>query len=337
MPLKRVRSKQVSRDPVDTSNGKLDDVQDVHSNEIIEEKPKNVRIRMRRPPRLQNMKTAVSNRRPSSSHHSSPRQKKHDPRESPVIKSIKRMRIRGREHPKDSDSPSSSSSTSSIEAQEGTTSRSSLRESSDLNYVDSSTLRSRFSSRPSVSSRTVPSSSILPRFTPRSRASDPSAPSSSSRRYQITTQRLVSKQFSPESSKPEITSASSSSTTESMPASASMSASSTTEEFTVSPAAHVIRYTLDSNEVTSELSISQDDVNNLVNDMNDPLQPQKLVSTFPMPSDVFSLATHALMKHSELPSVPEKTATEKPVAFLPTFVPKSKKRGRFILAAASNG
>lgn len=51
----------------------------------------------------------------------------------------------------------------------------------------------------------------------------------------------------------------------------------------------------------------------------------------------YSLATHALMKHSELPSVPEKTATEKSVAFLPTFVPKSKKRGRFILAAASNG
>ena len=242
------------------------------------------------------------------------------------------MRIRGRDHPKESDSPSSpsssssSSSVSSIDSKEGTTLKNSLRETSDLSYVDSSTLRSRFAARPAVSSRTVSTS----RFTPRNRVSDPSSPASSSRRYQITTQRLVSKQFTQESSKPEIGSTSSSpSTTESMPASAS--ASSTTEEFTVSPAAHVIRlrfcsvvrfenikglnrgaklfhhtqihayrsgyliihwsssirYTLDSNEVTSELSISQDDVNNLVNDFRDPLKPQKLVSTFPMPSDVF--------------------------------------------------
>ena len=154
------------------------------------------------------------------------------------------MRIRGRDHPKESDSPSSpsssssSSSVSSIDSKEGTTLKNSLRETSDLSYVDSSTLRSRFAARPAVSSRTVSTS----RFTPRNRVSDPSSPASSSRRYQITTQRLVSKQFTQESSKPEIGSTSSSpSTTESMPASASASASSTTEEFTVSPAAHVIR------------------------------------------------------------------------------------------------
>merc|ERR1712110_1256918 len=87
----------------------------------------------------------------------------------------------------------------------------------------------------------------------------------------------------------------------------------TTEIITISPDAHKIRFTLDSNEVTSELPV-----------LTQGPSASKLVSTFLVPDDVFSQATHTLMKdlHKN---------------FLPTQKPKKRQRGRFILAATSNG
>merc|ERR1719278_1003059 len=82
----------------------------------------------------------------------------------------------------------------------------------------------------------------------------------------------------------------------------------TTEIITISPDAHKIRFTLDSNEVTSELPI-----------LSRGPSASKLVSRFLVPDDVFSQATHTLMKDLEHKS------------FLPTQKPKKRKRGRFIL------
>ena len=49
----------------------------------------------------------------------------------------------------------------------------------------------------------------------------------------------------------------------------------------------------------------------------------------------FSLATHTLMRHTGgKVTEPPPTTSE---VFLPTFRPKKKKRGRFILAATSHG
>ena len=145
----------------------------------------------------------------------------------------------------------------------------------------------------------------------------------------------------------------------------------TTEKITISPNAHKISYTLNDSEyaeITSENPIVPvEDIsehNNIIKD--DPGEPiaQQLIMTIPVPDNMFSQATHHLMK-AKVKSVE---------TFLPTLVPlvrktppatvfhqvpifeagtkqteekkeeseeviadKPVKRGRYVLAATSNG
>merc|ERR1719431_1922765 len=137
----------------------------------------------------------------------------------------------------------------------------------------------------------------------------------------------------------------------------------TTEKITISPNAHKISYTLNDSDfmdiITSENPLMELEHNRL-----DQPVAQELISVVPIPDNMFSQATHQLMKA-------RKTSSE---TFLPTLVPLVKKtpstneahqvpifeagtkqpkqglgderevilpapvkRGRYILAATSNG
>merc|ERR1712154_43811 len=155
-------------------------------------------------------------------------------------------------------------------------------------------------------------STLRPRLSSRRKASLTYSQTSSFRKPEITTRRLA---LSTKGQTSEATESSSTSVTEASPRPASSEA-----PITVSPAAHIIRYTLDSSEVTSELSTKAE------TEQTENLTPraEKLVASMAIPSDIFSLATHTLMKHTSA------EVTDPPSeVFLPTFRPKKKKRGRF--------
>jgi len=158
-------------------------------------------------------------------------------------------------------------------------------------------------------------STLRPRLASRRKASLTYSQTSSFRKPEITTRRLAL------STRRQTSEATESSST-------SVTTASSEAPITVSPAAHIIRYTLDSSEVTSELSTKAE------TEQTENLTPraEKLVASMAIPSDIFSLATHTLMKHTSA------EVTDPPSeVFLPTFRPKKKKRGRFILAATSHG
>ena len=141
----------------------------------------------------------------------------------------------------------------------------------------------------------------------------------------------------------------------------------TTEKITISPNAHQISYTMNDSEYvdmsTPNPIVFVDDMPVVSNNLEDLPLAAELISTVPIPDNVFSQATHQLMKA-------KKTSSE---VFLPTLVPlvrktpsttlsnqvpifeagtkqseessedithkilESVKRGRYILAATSNG
>jgi len=259
------------------ANRRTSQPEEISSNEIadVDQGPRKFRLRMKRPPMFKASHKSSRHDvrgRPRSSHSKSGR-------DSPVIKSIKKMRIRGR----------SRGDEDSSEITEAVT-----------------TLRPRLSSRRKAS---LTSQSLA-----------------ALRRPEVTTGRLAS------STRRQSSEVSSTSTVTPVSTEPPSSPGSSKEAITVSPAAHIIRYTLDSSEVTSELSTKADTESQTEN-----LTPraEKLVASMAIPSDIFSLATHTLMKHTsgEVTDSPSPPFSE---AFLPTFRPK-KKRGRFILAATSHG
>merc|ERR1712032_345141 len=230
------------------ANRRISQPNEIGSNEIADvARPKQSRIRMKRPSMFKVAQKGPGVRgRPRPSHSG---------RDSPVFKSIKKMRIRNRNRGIED---------SSVEITEAFT--------PDISEAVS-TLRPRLASRRKASLTSQTSSSM------------------------------------------------------------SVTAASSEAPITVSPAAHIIRYTLDSSEVTSELSTNSE------MEQTENLTPraEKLVAPMAIPSDIFSLATHTLMKHTsaEVTDPPLPKASE---VFLPTFRPKKhKKRGRFILAATSHG
>merc|ERR1711971_693678 len=245
------------------ANRRISQPNEIGSNEIADiARPKQSRIRMKRPSMFKVAQKGPGVRgRPRPSHSG---------RDSPVFKSIKKMRIRNRNRGIED---------SSVETSEAFT--------PDISEAVS-TLRPRLSSRRQASLTSQTSSFRKPEIT--------------TRRLALSTRRQTS----------EATEASSMSVT----------SASSEAPITVSPAAHIIRYTLDSSEVTSELSTKAE------TEQTENLTPraEKLVASMAIPSDIFSLATHTLMKHTSA------EVTDPPSeVFLPTFRPKKKKRGRFIL------
>merc|ERR1719431_1359725 len=95
----------------------------------------------------------------------------------------------------------------------------------------------------------------------------------------------------------------------------------TTEKITISPNAHKISYTLNDSDfmdiITSEAPIMELEHNRL-----DQPVAQELISVVPIPDNMFSQATHQLMKA-------RKTSSE---TFLPTLVPLVKKKPSKILS-----
>jgi len=255
------------------ANRRISQPNEIGSNEIADvARPKQSRIRMKRPSLFKAAQKGPGVRgRPRPSHSG---------RDSPVFKSIKKMRIRNRNRGIED---------SSVEITEALT--------PDISEAVS-TLRPRLASRRKASLTSQTSSFRKPEIT--------------TRRLALSTRRQTSSEATESSS---VTSASSEA------------------PITVSPKAHIIRYTLDSSEVTSELSTRPE------MEQTENLTPraEKLVASMAIPSDIFSLATHTLMKHTstEVTDPPLPSASE---VFLPTFRPKKhKKRGRFILAATSHG
>ena len=217
------------------SNRRISQQDDVGSNEIADiARPKQSRIRMKRPSMF---KAAQKSSGPDARGRPRP---SHSGRDSPVFKSIKKMRIRNRNRG-DEDSTVDIAETSTLGISEAV-----------------STLRPRLSSR---------------------RKASLTSQTSSFRKPEVTTRRLASSTRR-QTTEPETESSS----TSSIVTSASSGPASSEAPITVSPAAHIIRYTLDSSEVTSELSTKADTESQTEN-----LTPraEKLVASMAIPSDIF--------------------------------------------------
>ena len=198
---------------------------EIGSNEIADiARPKQSRIRMKRPSMFKASQQGFDVRgRPRPSHSG---------RDSPVFKSIKKMRIRNRNRGLED---------SSVEAIEAIT--------------------------PDISEAV---STLRPRLSSRRKASLTYSQTSSFRKPEITTRRLAL------STRRQTSEATESSST-------SVTSASSEAPITVSPAAHIIRYTLDSSEVTSELSTKAE------TEQTENLTPraEKLVASMAIPSDIF--------------------------------------------------
>ena len=217
---------------------------DVGSNEIAADiaRPKPSRIRMKRPSMFK-----VAQKSPGPDVRGRPRPS--HGRDSPVIKSIKKMRIRNRNRGHgDEDRPVEASTQNISEAV--------------------TTLRPRLSSRRKASLSSQRSSFRKPEVT--------------TRRVALSTRR--------QTTETETESASSSA----LVTSASPGPASTEAPITVSPAAHIIRYTLDSSEVTSELSTKAD-----TDIQTENLTPraEKLVASMAIPSDIFRSVQWLILCH----------------------------------------
>ena len=163
----------------------------------------------------------------------------HGGRDSPVIKSIKKMRIRNRKRG---------------EGDEDRTVEASPQHISEA----VTTLKPRLSSRRKASLSSQRSSFRKPEET--------------TRRLALSTRKQTTEtETESASSSPLVTSA-------------STGPASSEAPITVSPAAHIIRYTLDSSEVTSELSTKAD-----TDIQTENLTPraEKLVASMAIPSDIF--------------------------------------------------
>ena len=216
---------------------------DVGSNEIAADiaRPKPSRIRMKRPSMF---KVAQKSPGPDARGRSRP---SHGGRDSPVIKSIKKMRIRNRSRGDGDEDKTVEASTQNIS--EAVT-----------------TLRPRLSSR---------------------RKASLSSQRSSFRKPEVTTRRLAL------STRRQTTDTETESTSTS-PLVTSASPGQSEAQITVSPAAHIIRYTLDSSEVTSELSTKAD-----TDIQTENLTPraEKLVASMAIPSDIFRSVECLILFH----------------------------------------
>ena len=207
------------------ANRRISQPDEIGSNEIVDiARPKQSRIRMKRPSMFKVAQKGPDVRgRPRPSHSG---------RDSPVFKSIKKMRIRNRNRGLED---------SSVEATEAIT--------------------------PDISEAV---STLRPRLASRRKASLTYSQTSSFRKPEITTRRLAL------STRRQTSEATESSST-------SVTSASSEAPITVSPAAHIIRYTLDSSEVTSELSTKAE------TEQTENLTPraEKLVASMAIPSDIF--------------------------------------------------
>ena len=243
---KRVRTRARPRHKdITSSSAKPKADVNIKLNEI-DDKKATVRTRLRRPIRFKNVNVPKDQS-------SKPR---HLPsRPSPVMMSIKRMRIRGKER--------------SSESLASTESTAPLFSPSD----DSVILKPRFSNRRREPSTSTFGRNLVSKTTPST--TQKTFPSLETKRKQYNTE---TNQFRATESPV---------TSSSTPSSSTSSIITTTPELiTVSPQAHIIRYTKDSSEITSALPINKN-----INNIN-PLSPappnaEKLVSTFPMPDNVF--------------------------------------------------
>ena len=209
------------------ANRRISQPSEIGSNEIADvARPKQSRIRMKRPSMFKVAQKGPDVRgRPRPSHSG---------RDSPVFKSIMKMRIRNRNRDVED---------SSVEISEALT--------PDISKAVS-TLRPRLASRRKASLTSQTSSFRKPEIT--------------TRRLALSTRRQTS----------DATESSSTSVTAASPVSSEA-------PITVSPAAHIIRYTLDSSEVTSELSTRPE------TEQTENLTPraEKLVASMAIPSDIF--------------------------------------------------
>ena len=205
------------------ANRRISQPNEIGSNEIADiARPKQSRIRMKRPSMFKVAQKGPGVRgRPRPSHSG---------RDSPMFKSIKKMRIRNRNRGIDD---------SSVEISEAFT--------PDISEAVS-TLRPRLASRRKASLTSQTSSFRKPEIT--------------TRRLALSTRRQTSSEATESSS---VTSASSEA------------------PITVSPKAHIIRYTLDSSEVTSELSTRPE----IEQTENLTPRAEKLVASMAIPSDIF--------------------------------------------------
>jgi len=138
----------------------------------------------------------------------------------------------------------------------------------------------------------------------------------------------------------------------------------TTEKITISPNAHKISYTLndsDDVDITSENPIAElDSIDEIGNEIDHPVA-QELISVVPIPDNMFSQATHQLMRAKKtslktfLPTLVPLIRKTPSKSQVPVFVagtnqseerlenarednlPQSVNRGRYILAATSQG
>ena len=224
------RASAVSRQ----ANRRTSQPEEISSNEItdVDQGPRKFRLRMKRPPMFKASQKSSRHDvrgRPRPSHSKSGR-------DSPVIKSIKKMRIRGRS-----------------------------RGDKDTSEI------------------TEAVTTLRPKLSSRRKASLTSQSLAAVRRPEITTGRLAS------STRRQSSEVSSTSTVTPVSAEATSSPGSSQEAITVSPAAHIIRYTLDSSEVTSELSTKAD---LHTESENQTPRAEKLVASMALPTDIFRFAFH---------------------------------------------
>ena len=224
------RASAVSRQ----ANRRTSQPEEISSNEItdVDQGPRKFRLRMKRPPMFKASQKSSRHDvrgRPRPSHSKSGR-------DSPVIKSIKKMRIRGRS-----------------------------RGDKDTSEI------------------TEAVTTLRPKLSSRRKASLTSQSLAAVRKPEITTGRLAS------STRRQSSEVSSTSTVTPVSAEATSSPGSSQEAITVSPAAHIIRYTLDSSEVTSELSTKAD---LHTESENQTPRAEKLVASMALPTDIFRFAFH---------------------------------------------
>merc|ERR1711892_64873 len=127
-------------------------------------------------------------------------------------------------------------------------------------------------------------------------------------------------------------------------------ATTTTEKITISPNAHKISYTLNGSEyvdITSENPILMvEDIpvvsNSIDHEPGQPHAAELSSAPYPIPDNIFSQATHQLMKAKKTPTITVSRdvpaqAEENLEDNSGIMLPKPVKRGRYILAATSNG